>query len=244
MTMNESQIEDGLRNIALLEPALGFDPDEVATRAAKRKKARSTALMAGVAAGVAGLVATAMLMVPNMGDATAPATQDTVTPFERNKRHFQEIASKTITDASELTVVDLKIPYYVTNPEGSLLIGAGFEDRHGHGKTFLAISDAAPPATLGYPTPEQCFPGSTATRYHQCRLVTRQDGSTVVAANSSSPISASSAVLAIHHRKDGTYVIITITTGISKPGNGEPKPLRVAEDEAIALATDPAFALR
>jgi hypothetical protein len=44
--MDENEIKDGLRGLALMEPTLGFDPDDVATRAAKRQKNRRTTLTA------------------------------------------------------------------------------------------------------------------------------------------------------------------------------------------------------
>ena len=124
--MDENEIKDGLRGICLAEPALGFDPDEVATRAARRLRNRRSTVGASVGTLAAvGVAAGALAIVPHMssaaggggqssyatatatGTATAgvtPRMLDMTAQMARVRQHLLAILPGLLPGASHLTV--------------------------------------------------------------------------------------------------------------------------------------------
>ncbi|HEX4724416.1 MAG TPA: hypothetical protein VH333_17995 [Pseudonocardiaceae bacterium] len=116
--MDENEIEDGLREICIAEPALGFDPDDVATRAARRLRNRRSTLGASVGTlAVVGVAATALAIVPHMSSAahrggqssyattgTTPRPLDMTAQMARVLQHLLATLPGLLPGASHLTV--------------------------------------------------------------------------------------------------------------------------------------------
>jgi hypothetical protein len=102
--MNESQIKDGLRDLVLPEPELGFDPDDVATRAAKRRLTRRASIATGAGTLAVLAVVSALLMTGQGGVAPATMPDDIHTQIERNKRHLASVLPGMIGGARDLKI--------------------------------------------------------------------------------------------------------------------------------------------
>ncbi len=269
--MDEHEITEGLRTLTLREPALGFDPDEVAEQGAKRRRNRRTSLAAG--AGTLAVAAIAAFVLVNTGDRESveiPITAATQVPdsphpqspakpadpahdltnqVNRNRDHLLQVLPAVKADAKEIEVVQAGQDY-PNEAIGWDMTSATIQFRDGIGPASINVVVSGKGARQIRSGPDECDspPGAGG-----CERLPQPDGSVVVIKNvrvqggNKVPRERS----ATHFRTDGTCVFIYNTTGFSVStaaryglSNNNPRsdyPLNDAE--LIALVTDRQFNL-
>jgi hypothetical protein len=126
-----NEIVEGLRWIALAEPTLGFNPDDVADRAARRQRDRRVAIGTGLA--VTAVASAAVALAPNMtgtspvgGSSTSatppssgyvstsagvPAAHDLDAQAARNQQHLRQVFGPVHPAAKQVKVGEFSQPY-------------------------------------------------------------------------------------------------------------------------------------
>jgi hypothetical protein len=268
--VDDKQIINELRGLALAEPLLGFDPDDVATKAAKGVRNRRATLTAGMGTlAVIGAAVTAVTFaVPGPGSAqVAPvgSPQGDLTGKARNRQHLEDVLGKVLTGAEGIGIKAFDNPYGNDLPITTYEVS--YRDGTGPASFNLTITAPAASQTMTK-LADQCNP-SIARRKGlngkplRCDKLSQPDGSTVVVEEIASletdppALAKVKALDAIHYRTDGSTVNIVNAMLVSvdlaarygqlqPDGTGRPsmrpKP-PLTEQQLITLVTDPAISL-
>jgi hypothetical protein len=263
-----TDLETRLREVVLAEPPLGFDPDDVVTKAAKRQRnRRATVATVAVTLGIA--VAAVVALRPSPPPLAPPAAtylppvivvkppQQPQTPLQlRNMAHLKEVLPGVLPGARKI-VID---SFYSMGGElhaDEMSTNISFVDHDGKGHSFnLAILGKLTVARNTLPVSQACPPGGRM----RCDKIPRPDGSTVVISElsegglpSEPPSTTVAGRAAAHYRVDGTSVDISdlgrvapMTAAelgipaepIDAPAGGG---LVLDDRQLIALVTDPGF---
>lgn len=155
--MDDKQITDSIRALDFAEPPLGFDPDDVAEKAAKRARNRRATTIAGVGTfAVIGAIASAGMFLapgsshdsiqvaastarptsagsPGSAATTIPPTpaQDPAEQMKRNRQHLRDVLGTMLTGAKDINVSE-----FVQQNETDIF------------KTSVSYRDEAGPATF------------------------------------------------------------------------------------------------
>lgn len=263
--MNENEIEDGLRGVALTEPALGFDPDEVATRAARRLRNRRATIGTGLA--VLGIAAATITVANNSttgqsvpggpgqstdtssASTTSTASSTTTDPLARLQAHVREVLPTVLPEAADINV------------------GAFDDSKAGLATSVITFTDSAGPARFNLtvsgttggaiPLAERCGPdeadqGDGGLLPHRrpdgsrlrCDKIPQPGGGTLVLKETAAgaPVRVD-ALHATYYRSDGSTV--GVWNDDSVPDRSAPFRSRFAltEQQLTALVTDPALVL-
>jgi hypothetical protein len=203
--VEENEITEGLRGIALAEPPLGFEPDEVATRAARRMRDRRVALGSGLAVVVVAVAAVTFAANATGGGAdpigsgpsTAPTRpvpgHDLTAAAERNEKHLREVLPGVLPHASEFKIGDFTQQYKDSADSWeSFTAEARFRDDAG--PAYFTLTVAGPRSAGDFePLAQRCVPHPDpgpdvpAAEYKlpdgkplRCTKLPQPDGSTVV----------------------------------------------------------------
>ncbi|GLY43767.1 hypothetical protein Amsp01_097900 [Amycolatopsis sp. NBRC 101858] len=247
-----TDLETRLREVVLAEPPLGFDPDEVVTKAAKRQRnRRATVATVLVTLGLAGAAIVALRpSAPPPPAATPPPTylppviivkppQQPRTPLEqRTLDHLKEALPAVLPGLRKILLGNFYSMGGELHPD-ELTTMVSFVDHEGKGHSFnLGLSGKLTVARNMIPVAQVCGSHQAAG----CEKL--PDGSTVVVSSNS----------AVHYRVDGTAVDFTDVGKIypdDAPVLGLPAGPGLApfeedsvfdERQMIALVTDPGFA--
>ncbi len=259
-------LEDELRGIRLAEPPLGFDPDEIATRARKRRGRRAVALTGAVTLAV---IAAAVALVAPSGPAVAPA----VPASPPSPRAGPATGKPPVAPKADLAAQKARIGAHLANtlpdvfagtkdlrirsvdqvrPWDILVATVGYRGADGSAR-FLVVTISGTEATkLGFSLADSCVPGRRAGRGLDadipgvtsgepvdCVKTPRADGSTVVVTGIVPSLPAGDVTpsrVATAYRADGTSV--SVAAGADGAG---PPP---ADDHLIRVVTDPELDLR
>jgi hypothetical protein len=250
--VDDKQLTNGLRGLALAEPPLGFDPDEVATTAAKRIRNRRATIGAGlVTLAVLGSAVTflgpgdtqapthvAVPTGPPPASGLPPATDPQLL---RNMEHLREVLPALLPGATDITVPDLEPGQH----PGMMTAVVQFRDDAGPASFNVTIT--SPKGRAGMKKPgDLCEPGSSP----RCEIVSQSNGDKVLFNEYDSSADAS------NYRADGGYIGVLNSSFVSgmlaehfdfkddegfyKTNRGRP-PLN--EQQLTQLVTDPAFSL-
>jgi hypothetical protein len=217
-------LETRLREVSFAEPPLGFDPDDVVTKAAKRQRTRrATVATVVVTLGIAGAAVVALR--PSPPPPAPPAAtylppeivvkppEQPQTPLERrNMAHLKDVLPGVIPGARKI-VID---GFYSMGGElhaDEMSSSISFVDHEGKGHTFnLAILGKLTVARNTLPVSQACPPGGRM----RCDKIPRPDGSTVVISEVSEgglpggpPSTTVAGRAAAHYRVDGTSVDVS-----------------------------------
>jgi len=226
-----NDLETELRQVAFSEPPLGFDPDDVATKAAKRhRNRRATIATVGVTLALAGAAVVAMTPLTR----TPAATQEppTYLPAEvivkqppREQSWLEKLNTEhllrelpVLLGGARKIVVDgfLDVGGVLRPDEMSATVAFVDHEGKGHSFTLAAMGPVTVAKNLG-PLYQAC---QHATG--RCDKVPQPDGSTVVIEEGG----------AVHYRVDATAVEMTET------GEGGPA---LDDQHLIALVTERGF---
>ncbi|WP_410602770.1 hypothetical protein [Amycolatopsis sp. lyj-90] len=260
------ELENRLRGIKLAEPPLGFDPDEIATTARKRRNRRAVALTGATTLAV---IAAVVAFATPGGPAVAPAASpSTVAPVPSPGPVKPPTPPKT-----DLTAQKAKIAGHLAAALPNVLTGAkdievrsvsqvrtwdilvatiGYRDASGAVRSLVVTISGTEAAKLGFSLEDSCepgrravdgldadIPGVTSGEPVGCVKLPQADGSTVVVTGtvpSLPPGDVEPGRDAIAYRADGTSV--AVSTGA---GDGGSRP---ADDQLIRLVMDPELDLR
>jgi hypothetical protein len=265
--MDEKEILAGLRGLSLPEPELGFNPDDVATKAAKRQRNRRATLATGAGTFAVAGAAVAIMIFNGATDALLPLTpaggattsrhptssrvtipkppspeHDLAVQMARNKMHLLDVLPTLLPGAKEVAVPQARQDY-PSEPEGWDITSYStfFRDEAGPAEfNFVVFGKVSTRLSSGQ---EKCD-----TPAPKCQEFPQADGSVVVIKTEA----GGSVRTATHYRKDGTKIYIDNGKGISLSlvnhyHEGEPGTKRsrfpLNDQQLIALATDPAFNL-
>jgi hypothetical protein len=264
-----TDLETRLREVVLAEPPLGFDPDDVVTKAAKRQRnRRATVATVAVTLGIAGAAVVALRpspppLAPPAATTSLPPViivkppQQPQTPLQlRNMAHLKEVLPGVIPGARKI-VID---SFYSMGGElhaDEMSTGISFVDHDGKGHAFnIAILGKLTVARNTRPLSEACPPDGRM----RCDKIPQPDGSTVVISEVSAgglpsepPSTTVGGRSAAHYRVDGTSVDVSdlgrvapmtaaelgIPAGPIDAPAGE--GLVLDDRQLIALVTDPGF---
>ena len=202
--MDENEITEGLRGIVLAEPPLGFEPDEVATKAARRLRDRRVALGSGLAVAVVAVAAvTFAANVTGGGDtigagpSTAPTRKapdhDLSAEAERNNAHLRVVLPRVLSKAGEFKVGAFT-QQYQDSPGSWASFTTEVRFRDDAGPAYFTLTVAGPQSASDWePLAQRCDPhpvgepGWPAAEYKlpngkspRCTKIPQPDGSTVV----------------------------------------------------------------
>jgi hypothetical protein len=211
--MDENELVNRLRGLALAEPDLGFDPDEVATRAARRLRQRRA--MIGAVVSVIALAAAAVAASATDLSGAGPADidppisskfpspqPDPTDPHDlsgvaaRNREHLRQVIGTVLPAAQQFSVGDFKqYERYDARLWASLVSQVEFTDDAGPAAFYLAV---AGPGIYGTAdtvcTPDLGPDGKPAVkatlpdgRQLRCDKVPQPGGGTLVLAESGEP---------------------------------------------------------
>ncbi|TCO58509.1 hypothetical protein [Actinocrispum wychmicini] len=253
--MNDHEIESGLRSLTLVEPDLGFDPDEVVTRAAKLQRTRRATFIALGGAAVVVVVTAAAIAVFRGGGATAvpvteantPPTTVPWTPSPTAQPPFDETAQVARINGHMDAVFPSVVPGAtdVQNASGqqytqldSMTLTKRFQDANGSASFNLTVNGGYSSKYLVRLPDDECFDG--------CVRRPQPDGSLVIIRTGKTDGRRPGDQTAVHYRRDGTSVnIIQTNFAATSTGSVQPgvRPFPLNEQQLIALLTDPAFTL-
>lgn len=229
-----NDLETELRQVAFSEPPLGFDPDDVATKAAKRLRTRrATIATAGVTLALAGVAVAALTPL----NRTPAATQEPPTylppvvilkPLPRDQSWLEQVNTARLQRELPLLIPGMRtvvIDGFLTaggelRPD-EMSATVALVDYEGKGHSFTV--DIMGPVTVA----KSLTPLAQACEHAagRCDKVPRSDGSTVVIEERG----------AIHYRADATAVEMTET------GEGAPA---LDDQRKITLVTEYGFHTR
>lgn len=212
--MDDNELVNHLRGLTLAEPAVGFDPDEVATRAARRLRQRRATI--GTALAVAALAA--VLVAANatnlIGAEPADIEPTVVTDFPsprpdptdprdlsgvaaRNREHLRQVIGRVLPAAQHVSVGNFEQYYrYDVKFWARLISEVEFADDAGPAVFYVAVGgpgifgtvDTAcrpdPVGLDGKPAVERTLPDG---RHLRCDKVPQPDGSMLVLAENEIP---------------------------------------------------------
>jgi hypothetical protein len=229
--MDNDELIEGLRGIALAEPELGFAPDDVADRAARRVRDRRVALGTGLTVAVVAVAAVAFAANTGNTDtigngptgqpppSSGPAADGTALRLET---HLKETLGGVLPRATEIKVVGPD-----ASDTDSLTIEVKFRDDAGPAYFTLTVRGARATAGDFEPLASRCDPhpvdedGNPVQvpvlangKRLQCKKLPQPDGSTVVIEQTGVAVSEDLRVVrpagldAVHYRTDGSTVNI------------------------------------
>ncbi|SEF35747.1 hypothetical protein SAMN05421837_108342 [Amycolatopsis pretoriensis] len=242
-----TDMETRLREVSLAEPPLGFDPDDVVTKAAKRQRTRrATVATAVVTLGIAGAAVVALRpspppLAPPAATYLPPVIIVKPTPRnpleQRTLDHLKEALPTVLAGARKILIGGFYSMGGELHPD-ELTVTLSFLDHEGAGHSLnLGLIGKLTVSRNMVPPAEVC----AAPQESRCEK--RPDGSTVVL----SPRSA------VHYRTDGTAVDVSDVGKVypdDAPALGLPAGPGAApfadgtaidERQLIALVTDPGF---
>ncbi|MEV4318737.1 hypothetical protein [Actinocrispum sp. NPDC049592] len=267
--LDEHQITEGLRTLTLREPALGFDPDDIAELGAKRRRNRRASLAAG--AGTLAVAAVAAFVVVNTGGRDSlgtPITAATQVPasrhpqspnkptdpahdltkqVNRNRDHLLRVLPSIKPDAKEIEVIQAGQDY----PDEAIgwdMTSATIQFRDGIGPASINVVVSGKGAGRIRSGPDEC---DSQPEVGGCERLPQPDGSVVVIKNVRVPgdnkIPRERG--ATHFRTDGTTVFIYNTTGFSVstaaryglPNNNPRSDYPLNDAALVTLVTDRQF---
>ncbi|KFZ80476.1 hypothetical protein ED92_24270 [Amycolatopsis sp. MJM2582] len=250
------ELENRLRGITLAEPPLGFDPDEVAGKAAKKARNRRGIVATSVAT-LAVIAAAVVFVAPGGGPAPlAPAASSQAAPKDP-LQHLKDVMPKVLTGAKDIQVRDF--------------VGFGdlktsevrYTDAEGR-QRGVNLTIAGPVSTKdGYPRENRCDPAKRADAIGSDRKPTRcvelpqPDGNFVVISETA-PKSAESDGDVILGQGFTTGRVVTRGAIAFPPGGGGSVNIAdlgtlddgdrgapsLTDQQLLALVLDPAFAPR
>jgi hypothetical protein len=261
--MDEKELIDGLRRLTLAEPRLGFDPDEVAGRAAKRRRTRRQLLATAAGTVVVVGMAVGTLLFVNAGASlplvpgstttttrTTPSTKvngpDMSKQVARIRTHAQQVLPTLVPGAQ-----DLRINAEQAYARDYVMAVIEYQDSAGPANFNLSVMgpDTAASGTFTFKETCDCEPP-----------LSQQDGSKVYIERSAvSPATKRPAERhAAHYRTDGSIVSVyhDNSYGVAqaeragiKDAKGEGKAgfrnrFPLTDQQIVALLTDPAFNVR
>jgi hypothetical protein len=250
-----TDLESRLREVVLAEPPLGFDPDDVATKAGKRQRnRRATAATVVLTLGLVGAAIVALRpspppLAPPAATTSLPPViivkppQQPRTPFEqRILDHLKEALPAVLPGSRKILLGSFFSMGGDLHPD-ELTTMVSFVDREGKGHSFnLGLIGKLTVARNMGPVAQAC----ASNEGGRCDKVPRADGSTVVIFGMG----------AVHYRTDGTAVdlndvgkvypddapLLGLPAGPGEPPSGA--DLTFDDRQLIALVTDPGFAAR
>lgn len=245
-----TDLETRLREVALAEPPLGFDPDDVVTKAAKRvRNRRATVATVVVTLAIAGTAVVALRPSPPPPAppaATYPPPVIIVKPSPRNALerrtldHLKESLPTVLAGARKILIGGFYSVGGELHPD-ELTATVSFLDHDGKGHSFnLGLIGELTVSRNMVPVAQAC----AVPQRDRCDKL--PDGSTVVLTERS----------AVHYRTDGTAVDVNDVGKLypdDAPALGLPAGPGIApfadgatfdERQLIALVTDPGFAAR
>ena len=261
-------LEARLREVNPVGPSLGFDPDEVVTRAAKRTR-RRVAVASTTATMVVALAAATLVFSPQArelilsaappgptsslpsvppsgGPSTVPSlppSTDISSDRDRGIRdHLVEALKKVMPGVRDVTTSGASNGH-------SLTIVVHYTDPGGKAGRFNLVVDDRTGAALQMPLDRQCT-GDQRTvpdgRPLRCEKLTQPDGSVLVLADlgavgdlGKGTVSKIAGLTGMVYREDGSVV------GVLAFGNTTSSERDWLTDEQVTrLATDPAFTLK
>lgn len=247
-----NDLENELRQVAFSEPPLGFDPDDLATKAAKRQRnRRATIGAAGVSLVLAAGVVVVTAVTPHAPAPVATQPPPTYLPpvivvkppqqaqtalEKRNMEHLKEVLPGLLPNARKI-VIDGFFSFGGELHADEMTVAVAFVDHEGKGYSFnLGIEGPIVVANNLLRLAEVC-PGTAESA--TCRR--QPDGSTVMIKERS----------AIHYRTDSTALdmsdmgrvapMYTDDLGLPRPTGMEEGPRAMNDQQVIALLTDPGF---
>jgi len=251
--VDDKQLTNGLRGLALAEPPLGFDPDEVATTAAKKIRNRRATIGVGLATlAVLGSAVTflgpgdtqaptqvAVPTGPPPGNGRPPATDPQLL---RNMEHLREVLPKLLPGATDITVPDLEPGQHT----GMMTAVVQFHDDAGPASFNVTITSPKGRANMKKAS-DICEPGKSP----RCEIVSQPNGDKVLFSEYDSGADAD------NYRADGGYIGILNSSFVSgmlaerydfKDEDGFYKMdrgrLPLNDQQLTQLVTDPAFTLK
>ncbi len=147
------ELENRLRGIKLAEPPLGFDPDEIATTAAKKVRNGRAVALTGVAT-LAVIAAAVVFVAPGDGPARlAPAASSSQALPKDHLQHLKDVVPQVITGAKDIEVKDF------AEGHGDLKTAeVRYTDAEGR-QRGVNVTIAGPVGTKdGYPREGRCDP--------------------------------------------------------------------------------------
>ncbi|MEA5364032.1 hypothetical protein VA596_31175 [Amycolatopsis sp., V23-08] len=223
-----TDIETRLREVDLVEPPLGFDPDEVADRAAKQTRRRTAGITGTLAAGA--VVAAVAVFAPSTPAPVPPAGPPTPPSLAEQSRVRQALAN-----AFAGLFPGLR----------GLTVGASTADTVGPDRisATATFADAAgQPGTFQLTVRGKRLPWDAGALGRACAASpcdTAPDGSVLVIREAPIPGGARGFDGGLY-RPDGSAVTIT-DAGASAPGVTD--VLRLTREQVAKVITDPAFTL-
>jgi hypothetical protein len=230
--VDDNEIIDGLRGIALAEPDLGFDPDDVADRGARRRRDRRVALGTGLTVTAVAVAAVAFAAnlpstAPVAGGSPPPSTavrpdpHDLTTPAARNTEHLEEVLARVLPKAREIKVGKFDQQYRDAEGGEWAMMTAEVMFRDDAGPAYFTLTVAGPQAAEAEPAtcdphaaPPADAPRLPGGRGLRCKNVPQPDGSNVVVEETGVITSVDLKQLRLngldarHVRKDGSEVNI------------------------------------
>jgi hypothetical protein len=251
--VDDKQLTNGLRGLALAEPPLGFDPDEVATTAAKKIRTRRATIGAGLATLVV-LGSAVAFLGPGESQAPSPVAVPSGPPpvnglppatdpqMLRNLEHLREILPELLPGVTDITVPDLEPGQHAG------MMTAVVEFRDDAGPASFNVTITSPKGRAGMKKASDiCKPGKSP----RCEIVAQPNGDKVLFNEYDSHLDAD------NYRADGGYVGILNSSFVSgmqaerydfKDEEGfyktERERLPLNEQQLRQLVTDPEFSLK
>lgn len=247
--MEDEDVVAGLRRITLTEPPLGFDPDDVATRAASRQRGRRATIAAGL--GAAAVAAVAITVFARGGtpppapaaspEPSSPPTTSSLTmigsppPAEVTRRlvtpitkRLDEVFPTVLPNATDLRPAE---GFLDSEDLGSVAADKYFRDSKG--LYFVGVDVIAKGSRVARPFQHgPCGPNETCEDHPQ------PDGSVVLSKVSLLADGVSGTRFAIHFRNDGSVVSVRVN---NVPDGVGAKGYPLTDQQLTRLATDPAF---
>ncbi|OLZ58833.1 hypothetical protein [Amycolatopsis keratiniphila] len=258
------ELEDRLRGITLAEPPLGFDPDEVAGKAAKKARNRRGVVATGIAT-LAVIAAAVVFVAPGNGPAPAvppipvapspsgapspaPANGDLAARKARISGHLAIALPGVLTGAMDVRIRSV----HQLGTWDALVFMIGYRDASGADRPLLLTVLGVEAAKRGFSLEDSCKPGRrprggfdadlggvTSGEPVDCVKLLQPDRSTVVVTGtvpSLPPGDVEPGRDAIAYRADGT--VVAVSTGAGDGGSRPP------DDQLIKLVSDPELDLR
>jgi hypothetical protein len=255
--MDEKELIDGLRGLTLAEPRLGFDPDRLADRSARKQRtfrqllatAAGTLVVVGMAVGTLLYVnaGQSLPVIPGGGDATTTRTRPQTTTANPNKpdmtkqvarirTHLQQVLPALLPGARDLRIEPVEQAY----DRDYVMAVVRYRDTDGAAGFNISVLGPVVTAENVNQFKEKC----------DCDPpITQPDGSKVYVEKDTPNMSpgAMASRHATHYRNDGTMVSIYHDTALSisdaarKGGMSTRTTFPLTEEQLIALVTDPAL---
>ncbi|TDP96255.1 hypothetical protein [Labedaea rhizosphaerae] len=257
--MEQSQIEQGLRDVLLAEPPLGIDPDRVADAAARSRRNRRAGFATGIGFVAVAAVAAGATIFANAGQVQPAAPpkpgkqQEIDREMARNAAYLRFVLPKMLPQAR-----DLEVRYEQATPPGEhgaiMTAHITFTDSAGPAEIQLFIESPGGTRTTTASMRKNCVDVrkqvSTEGRPLRCTVTTRPDH-TVLGINEmglvdiklpdDQPVQVNEVDMTHLRPGVGAIAIDNVRYPIDENTLRERYPL--TEQQEIALVTDPALVM-